>query len=92
MGLWVDWTQTRDSLIEEPLQLKREKNNTIYNININIYTYIHMYIYKIQGLWDNQKWCKIATMGILEWEKREKRAENIFETIMTESFSSSASE
>ena len=82
MGLWVDWTQTRkDSLIEEPRQLKREKKMTktiiiLYNI----------YIHKIQGLRDNQKWCKIATMGILEWEKREKRTENIFETIMTESF------
>ena len=41
--------------------------------------------YNIQELWDNYKRCKICVMEIQK-EKKEKRTEEISETIMTENF------
>lgn len=40
----------------------------------------------IQGLWDNYKRCNMHILGIPKGEERKKRAEEAFETKMTENF------
>ena len=77
------FSDRRTSAIEK----RKKMTKIIILLYIYIYIYIYTHIYKIQGLRDNQKWCKIATMGILDCEKRETRTEYMFESIMTESFS-----